>query len=1042
MHIASDKKQKFNKFTIIFIILFFIAGFTIALINNKAKRKPDVKAVRGEINLSNWNFSKDGIANLDGEWNFSWKKQLMFNDIKEKDNQLNDFSILPNIWLRDKINKKDVSMFGYATYYLKVKTNGKDKILSLKLPEIQTSYKLYINDSLVSESGIAGKDKASSKAELKPGAVYFVPPSEDFYIIIHVSNYYGSLGGIWNSIQIGNQTDISNAWGYNVRKDLFLIGTMLIMAVYYLSIFLLRNKERAALYFSIICMIIAIRLSILDSYFIYSIIPKATYGFITFFNFLTIYWGPVVFAFFISELFPLDYSKVVKKLLLIIASIETIMTIFMPVYMYTRLTLIYDGIAIIIVIICILSTIKAMKCGKEDAEIVLVSSIIIVFALLYDTLFESHYINGIIEVTPFAFFICIFLQAFILAKRFSKDYLNSKNLTIKLNDMLENEKILTEKLTKADKIKDEFLANTSHELRTPLNGMINISEAILQESLGPVNEMQKKNLSLVVSNGKRLTALINDILDISKLKNNDIKLDIKSMNIGNCINSVINVLKFSNVNESVKIKVNCSLNIPLVLADENRVKQILFNLVGNSVKFTNNGYISVFAEEIDDFVKVIVEDTGKGIPQDKIDLIWNAFEQIDSSITQSYGGVGLGLSITKHLVELQGGVIHAESELGKGSKFIFTLPISKGVQEKQLSLCEAPNSKPHNKLTLPDKINQKGPKILVVDDDIVNLYSIANILKLDGYNIISENSAIKALERIRQEGNYSLVILDVMMPEISGYDICRKIREIYTMFELPVLMLTANNQPNAVVLSFKEGANDFLTKPFETTELLARVRTLIELKNSVSKAMDMEMAFLQAQIKPHFLFNVLNTIAALCDKNSEEASELIIELSKYLRCSFDFSNVENFIPLRKEIEYVNSYLTLEKARFGDKLNVELEINIETEIMIPPLIIQPIVENSVKHGLRGKRQGGTVRIIIENKENVTVIKVWDNGKGMTEEKISSLLISDTERKSVGLRNIDLRLKRLYGRGIEIKSEEDVGTQVQIFIPLWKGEENNC
>jgi hypothetical protein len=450
MQLAIDKKHKFNQITTIIIILIVIAVFTITLINSHTKRKPEVEAVKGVIDLSKWNFSKDGIVHLDGEWKFSWKEQLTFNDIKEKDKQLNAFSILPNIWLHDKTNEKDISMFGYATYYLKVKTSGKDKILSLKLPEIQTSYKLYINDSLVSQRGIAGKDKGSSKAELKPGVVYFVLPSEDFYIVIHVSNYYGSLGGIWNSIRIGNQTDISSELDYNVKKDLFLIGTMFIMAVYYLSIFFLRNKERASLYFSIVCMIIAIRLSILDSYFIYSIIPNASYGFITLLNFLTIYWGPVVFALFISELFPIDYSNIIRKIMLTIACIETVLTIFMPVYWYSRLTLIYDGIAVIIVIICMFSTIKGMKCRKEDSGIALVSSMVIVFALLYDMLFEAHYINGIIEVTPFAFLICIFLQAFILAKRFSKDYLSSKNLAIKLNDMLENEKVLTEKLTQSD----------------------------------------------------------------------------------------------------------------------------------------------------------------------------------------------------------------------------------------------------------------------------------------------------------------------------------------------------------------------------------------------------------------------------------------------------------------------------------------------------------------------------------------------------------------------------------------------------------------
>ena len=258
------------------------------------------------------------------------------------------------------------------------------------------------------------------------------------------------------------------------------------------------------------------------------------------------------------------------------------------------------------------------------------------------------------------------------------------------------------------------------------------------------------------------------------------------------------------------------------------------------------------------------------------------------------------------------------------------------------------------------------------------------------------------------------------------------------MYDLPVLMLTADNHPESVLLAFKEGANDFLTKPFESSELSARVRTLVKLKQSVSRALDMELAFLRAQIKPHFIFNVLSVIADLCYRNSEEAGELIIEFANYLRASFDFTNLEDYIPLEKELDYMNSYLKLQKARFGDSLKVEYDINVSGRIMIPPLIIQPLVENSVVHGIRGKSGDGLIKLSI-NKENGGIsINVWDNGKGISENKLNEILdLNKPGRRSIGLININERLKRLYGSGLNIKSKEDAETMVSMFIPMEQG-----
>jgi sensor histidine kinase YesM len=275
------------------------------------------------------------------------------------------------------------------------------------------------------------------------------------------------------------------------------------------------------------------------------------------------------------------------------------------------------------------------------------------------------------------------------------------------------------------------------------------------------------------------------------------------------------------------------------------------------------------------------------------------------------------------------------------------------------------------------------------------------------------------------------------MPQMSGYEVCKRIREKYSIYELPVLMLTAQNNPEAIFTGFESGANDFLPKPFEMDELKARAKPLLQLKKSVQHGIHAEMAFLQAQIKPHFLYNALNTIISFCYTDPEKAADLITELSNYLRSSFDFSNLDKFVRIEKEMEFIQSYLAIEKARFEERINCEYDVD-PINFMIPTLLLQPIVENAVKHGILKKEEGGNIKISIKEKGDFIIIKVEDDGIGISKEKLKTILRENFKGKSVGLRNVTKRFKRIYGYGIEIESEIGKGTIVSIKIPIKRGE----
>ncbi len=447
-----------------------------------------------------------------------------------------------------------------------------------------------------------------------------------------------------------------------------------------------------------------------------------------------------------------------------------------------------------------------------------------------------------------------------------------------------------EALQRTDKLKDEFLANTSHELRTPLNGIIGIAESLIEGATGKLPPTTISNLAMIATSGRRLANLVNDILDFSKLRHQTIKLQLKPVALREIAEVVLTLSLPLVRHKNLQLTNAIPPDLPLVSADENRLQQIFQNLIGNAIKFTDSGSVEVSAQlvssegdgeigkwengesiqassvaaqiaihSLKSKIQVTVSDTGIGIPQDKLDRIFESFEQADGSIARIYGGTGLGLAITKTLVELHGGEIWVESRLEEGSRFIFTLPVSQlpesgsfGTQVSSLRY-QLPSSSilspvfcvngqgqgmdDEGQMTSSEEVvlgdlqgqlaNAQGQpyKILIVDDEPVNRQVLVNYLSLHHYEISEASSGLEALTLLEEGLKPDLILLDVMMPRMTGYEVTRKIRETWQANELPIVLLTARNQVSDLVVGLEAGANDYLTKPIAKEELLARIKT-------------------------------------------------------------------------------------------------------------------------------------------------------------------------------------------------------------------------
>ncbi|WP_271808370.1 ABC transporter substrate binding protein [Clostridium beijerinckii] len=634
-------------------------------------------------------------------------------------------------------------------------------------------------------------------------------------------------------------------------------------------------------------------------------------------------------------------------------------------------------------------------------------------------------------ITAFVILVVELLLIFILLINIRKRK-KAENELVQANNSL---KTMTEKLISVDKMKDEFLINTSHELQTPLNGIINISETLTEGKYGSINKKQREELKVILSASRRLSLLIKDIIDFERIQRNEIEFNIKPMNIMSASKVVIAVLEHLINSKNIKILINIPERISLVLADENRLLQVLYNLIGNAIKFTENGSITLIAEENEKLIKVSIKDTGIGISREKQKNLFHAFTQAETEIFSNYGGNGLGLYISKQLLERMGGRIFLEwSELQKGSCFSFLLPKAVGELANREKIYEHQSEEILKITGVQNKLN-KNLKVLAVDDEPTNLRVLKSILDNEEYEILTASNGMQALEIIRTN-NIDLVLVDVMMNGMNGYETCSKIREEHSLYELPVIILTVRDTAEDIEIGFLSGANDFVTKPFVAKELRSRVSNLMQMKKSVQEALNNEMAFLQSQIKPHFLYNAISTIMSFCYTDGERAGELLGHLSEYLQKSFNIDNRETTVSLENELELTRAYTEIEKARFGKRLTVEYDIDDKLlKQRILPLIIQPLVENSIRHGLMKRKSGGTVKVVVRKEKDGILISVEDNGIGIEniEEIFKKKDSIKTRKGGVGISNIKKRLMKYYDTEMHFDSKKDEGTYVYFKLP---------
>jgi signal transduction histidine kinase/ActR/RegA family two-component response regulator len=414
-----------------------------------------------------------------------------------------------------------------------------------------------------------------------------------------------------------------------------------------------------------------------------------------------------------------------------------------------------------------------------------------------------------------------------------EEKVRQRTLTLEhLNTELDIER---QKAEAANLAKSEFVANISHELRTPMNGILGMAQLILNT---PLSEKQYQQLNILYDSGKILLNIINELLDLTKIEVGKMELETIPFNLLKTIGDTISLLCARTEEKGLILEVLTDDNLPKqVMGDKNRLRQIMLNLMGNAIKFTEKGGINVqiLLEQIVDnnaFLKICVIDTGIGIPQDEIPHLFDKFYQVDASTSRKYGGTGLGLFISRQLIELMGGELGVETKEGKGCTFWFTLTlpivelptieIEKTVPSLKPHLSETVSSNPASKSSQESQADLQNARILLVEDDKINQIVAQMMLESLGCQIEFATNGQESLEMIASR-HYDLVLMDVHMPFLNGYEATKQIRQreqqISENIHLPIIAMTADIITGDLKACLDSGIDDVIAKPLTKDSL-------------------------------------------------------------------------------------------------------------------------------------------------------------------------------------------------------------------------------
>ena len=781
------------------------------------------------IDLRRENWGQGTVFSLQTPWLFSWNTFVY--DSLNKDQYTWRQVYVPGPWSHqldsEASNEAPLPPVGFGSYYKKILVPKHIKKTFMHLPDMASAYELWHNGEKLGGNGTIGKSKDLEQADYLPRVYELRPVNGVIELFILTSNHHYLWGGLWYAPRITDESGVFKVRELPILKAMISGTLLLATSLFCWFLYLSRRQDKKILFFSLFCLAIGIRRLCMDERVLY-LLDFFEWGTLQSIENLTLYLMLPLFLNYFRHVFPETTFKKVPLIGWVSVVPFCIAALIFEVETYSGLNPYYQFVVLMFLPFILLGWGRAFKAKLKHSRMFGLSLLVFVAAVINDIL-NYNYIISSTNLTPLGVLAFVLFQLVSLISRYLKNFRAIEILSETLKEK-------NEELIQHDEFKDDFLATTSHELRMPLQGVAGLAKAV-REASPDLSSDSKDKVKLIEATALRLGNLVNDILDMSSLKHGKLSIQKRPTYIEPIIENTVLSLNSLIKNKPISLEYTIEEKAGVVMADEQRLQQIFYNLIGNAIKFTHEGCIRVKVCCRDEQIQVLVTDSGIGMSTEQLQTAQRAYEMHVHQSGNELRGSGLGLSITKMLVELHGGALTIESKEGKGTTVSFTLQSSDEVPYTPLEeqpLFEHEPEPAAASGVVSDNSLTRNALIYYADDEEVNRELVSTQLLAAGYRVLTFADGQSLLDRLSNEPfNHEvpeLALLDWVMPGKDGLTVCYELRKQFDASNLPIIMLTAKHQTNHVIQALNAGANDYLTKPYHEQELIARVSSQISVR--------------------------------------------------------------------------------------------------------------------------------------------------------------------------------------------------------------------
>ncbi|MCB1144727.1 MAG: sensor histidine kinase [Leptospiraceae bacterium] len=664
------------------LLSLFIA-LSLFLVGSTGHLSATPLAQKGIIDLSTWDFPTMGVVALKGEWEFYWMEQYTPDDFKKESITPLHYIHEPSGWNDHTLNGKKLPGQGYATHRLKVKLPpGTKGVYGIRRNHVSNAYQLWINGRLLLSDGQVGKSRELTIPKNTTQSNFFLVEEDELDIVVQISNFHHRSGGAWEPLYLGTSVEMEQFSRMKLGIDLFIIGSIFIMSLYHIGLFIIRRKEKSTIYFGIFGLLVVARILFRGEHLIYNFFPNLSYLQYNRFIYVDFMLMPVVLLQFLLQLYP----KIVNRK--ITTGVISICLAFIVTVLVTD-TLFFSNIAspfyyliIAIGIYVIYIMIKAVLQREEAAKLFALGFLILFITVINDIFIDATPYRSPF-LLPFGLLFFIFIQSVVLSDRFLKAFQKTEDLSIELNDLnneLETKVVLRtleyreqkEIAENANRAKDNLVMTISHDLKSPILGVMNLMEIIKKPEIYQ-NEIEHSfYIDMSRESLKHSLEMISTILNLEKIKNGSIDFRKEIIEVLPLLNSIIKEIEPQLSLKKIKIHLHVHEE-DLIKADAEFFPHVLRNLLSNALKHSpTNRNISIYGEQEEKYYKIVIQDEGEGMEPGKIEFL----NRLDQNNLNEVGvsTSGIGLIISKNIILSHHGEMLFESTKGKGTKVTVRLP--------------------------------------------------------------------------------------------------------------------------------------------------------------------------------------------------------------------------------------------------------------------------------------------------------------------------------------------------------------------------------